>query len=296
MTGKLCNLNKLRGKPFLSVFLHNFSGYDSHLLLPYLTKSVLPEIKSVTFIPRSSEKFMVIAINRRVTFLDSMNFLTSSLESLLNSIKDTCCFNLMKQPFLIRNKQGNMGKSMEPSLEEKLKYITRKGSFPYDWPKDIDDYKLPSLVPKAAFYNTITRSHISDDDYKTANEVWEMFEMKDMCEYMEFYCFCDTLLLAEVFEKFREECMCNFGMDPTHFISLPGFAYQSFLKTTNVQLEYITDPDIYNMLSDNLRGEHSFASQRYEDSSKFKTMTNIDTTSACNEIPQHILYIDANTL
>ena len=239
---------------------------------------------------------MAITINRRVTFLDSMNFLTSSLESLFNSIKDTCRFNIIKQSFLMRNKQDNREKTMKPALEEKLKYITRKGSFPYDWAKDIDDYKLPYLVPKTAFYNTITRAHISDDDYKTANEVWKMFEMKDMCEYMEFYCFCDTLLLAEVFEKFREECMGNFGMDPTHFISLPGFAYQAFLKTTDVQLEYITDPEIYDMLSDNLRGGHSFASQRYEESSEFKTMTDIDNTSTCDEIPQHILYIDANNL
>ena len=91
---------------------------------------------------------MAITINRRVTFLDSMNFLTSSLESLFNSIKDNCSFNIIKQSFLMRNKQDNMGKSMEPNSEEKLKYITRKGSFPYDWAKDIDDYNLPYLVPK----------------------------------------------------------------------------------------------------------------------------------------------------
>ena len=293
---KLCNLNKRREKPFLSVFLHNFSGYDSHLLLPYLTNTILPEIESVNVIPRSSEKFMAITINRRITFLDSMNFLTSSLQSLFDNVKHSCNFNIIKQSFLLRDLEKNREIVMKPNAEEKLKYMTRKGSFPYDWAKNLDDYKLPYLVAKEEFYNTITKSHISDEDYKTAKEVWEIFEMKDMRQYMEFYCFCDTLLLAEVFEKFREECMTNFKMEPTHFISLPGFAFQAFFKTTNVHLGHITDPELFDMLSNNLRGGHSFSTQRYEESSEFKNMSNTNTASTFNDIPQHLLYIDANNL
>ena len=57
-----------------------------------------------------------------------------------------------------------------------------------------------------------------------------------------------------MFERFRTESMNNFGIEPGHFLSLPGMAYQAFLKTTGVELDYITDEEIYTMLKDNLRG------------------------------------------
>ena len=96
-----------------------------------------------------------------------------------------------------------------------------------------------------------------------------------MKDYMETYCLCDTLLLSEVFERFKQESLENFEIDPSQFLSLPGFAYQAFLKKkTGVQLDYITDPEMFHMLSSNLRGGHSFTSQRYEKSTEFKDMIN----------------------
>ena len=86
-------------------------------------------------------------------------------------------------------------------------------------------------------------------------------------------------------------------MDPSHFISLPGFAYKAFLKQTEVNLDYITDVEMFNMLSTNLRGGHSFCSQRYEESSLFKHLvTNQCDIDSSREEQQHILYLDANNL
>ena len=121
--------------------------------------------------------------------------------------------------------------------------------------------------------------------------------MRSMKDYMETYCMGDTLILAEVFEEFRKESMDNFSMDPCHFISLPGFAYNAFLKQTEVNLEYITDPEIFEMLSSNLPGGHSFCSQRYEESSIYKNLMSSKNEDEYN-IPeeQQIIYIDANNL
>ena len=220
-----CNLNKRREKPFLSVFMHNFSGYDSRLILPYLTKKLLPEISRVNIIPRSGEKFMSIKINNQVTFLDSMNFLSGSLDSLNDRIKESCHYKIIKQSMLMNNKNPKINTS------KRLRYLLRKGSFPYDWEKSVEDFSLPHLVSKSVFYNSITKSDISDEKYQLAKEVWEEFDMKNMQEYMETYCMVDTLILAEVFEEFRKESLFNFSMDPAHFISLPDFAYQAFFET-----------------------------------------------------------------
>ena len=117
---------------------------------------------------------------------------------------------------------------------------------------------------------------------------------------METYCLIDTLLLAQVFEEFRNESLKYFDMDPSHFISLPGFAYNAFLKQTEVDLEYITDHEIFEMLSSNLRGGQSFCSQRYEESSIFKNLVNIKTKKTSDNLqeqqPPLLLYIDANNL
>ena len=120
----------------------------------------------------------------------------------------------------------------------------------------------------------MSRSNITDGEYTTAKLVWSTFKMSSMREYMETYCLCDTLLLSKVFERFKQESLENFEIDPSHFISLPGYAYQAFLKHTGVQLDYITSPELFEMLSSNLRGGHSFTSQRYEESTTFKNIMN----------------------
>ena len=138
---------------------------------------------------------------------------------------------------------------------------------------------------------------ISDESYRMAEEIWEEFNMKSMKDYLETYCMSDTLILAQVFEEFRKESMDNFNMDPSHFISLPGFAYKAFLKQTEVNLEYITDVEMFDMLSANLRGGHSFCSQRFEESSLFKDLvTNQCDIDSSSQERQHILYLDANNL
>ena len=81
--------------------MHNFSGYDSHLILPFLTKKLLPEIRSVGVIPKSGEKFMQININKQISILDSMSFLAGSLDSLNERIKDSCEYKLIKQSSLM---------------------------------------------------------------------------------------------------------------------------------------------------------------------------------------------------
>ena len=275
--------------------MHNFSGYDSHLILPSLSKSKIPRIKNISVIPRTGEKFLSIRINNRITFLDSRNFLAGSLDSLFKTIVNRCKFSLIKQSSLISYTNTSGEKVLSENHKERLKCLKRKGNFPYDYAQSLEDYSLPCLPSKKAFYNSLTRQELPDEEYEFAKEVWNIFRMNTMQEYMETYCLGDTLLLAEVFETFRNESIENFEIEPCHFVSLPGFAYQAFLKTTKVKLEYITDPKFLELLQNNLRGGHSFSSQRYEESSSFKSSIDPAITSN-DELRQHILYIDANNL
>ena len=65
----------------------------------------------------------------------------------------------------------------------------------------------------------------------------------------------DTLLLADVFENFRNMCIKVYELDPAHFLSLPGLAWQACLnKKTNVKLELLTDYDMLLMVEEGIRG------------------------------------------
>ena len=92
---------------------------------------------------------------------------------------------------------------LKNDYHKRLQYLIRKGSFPYEFAKSVTDYSLPHLVSKKEFYNSITRSHITEEKYKLAEEIWEVFDMKCMKDYMEIYCMRDTLRLAEIFKAFR---------------------------------------------------------------------------------------------
>ena len=101
----------------------------------------------------------------------------------------------------------------------------------------------------------------------------------------------DTLLLADVFENFRNACLSNYELDPTHFVSLPGPAWQACLEKTNVKLELITDYDMLLMIEDGIRGGICHAIQRYAKANN-KYMRDYDK----NKESSYIQYLDANNL
>ena len=85
----------------------------------------------------------------------------------------------------------------------------------------------------------------------------------------------DTLLLAEVFEKFRDKCIKLYGRDHSHFLSAPGLAWQACLKKTNVKLELLTDINMLLMIEAGIRGRMCQSTHRYaKDNNKY--MKNYD--------------------
>ena len=89
---------------------------------------------------------------------------------------------------------------------------------------------------------------ISDEDYAHAQKVWEVSGIKNRGEYHDLYAQGDTLLLADVFENFRNMCLEIYELDPTYFVS----AWQACLKKTGVKLELIIDYDMLLMIEKEL--------------------------------------------
>ena len=140
-------------------------------------------------------------------------------------------------------------------------------------------------------YHGITMEDISDTDYKHANNVFEKFNLNNLGDYHDLYVRSDTLLLADVFENFRNACLNNYELDPAHFISLPGLAWQACLKKTNVELELITDYDMLLMIEDGIRGGICHAIKRYAKANNYY-MKDYDE----NKDSSYIQYLDTNNL
>ena len=81
--------------------------------------------------------------------------------------------------------------------------------------------------------------------------------------YGDLYLKSDVLLLADVFEKFRNNSFKNYGLYPSHYFSVPGLSWDAMLKMTKIKLELISDPDIYIFFERGMRGRVSNISNRY---------------------------------
>ena len=133
--------------------------------------------------------------------------------------------------------------------------------------------------------------NIDDIDYRHGNNVFKRFKLKNLGEYHDLYVQSDTLLLADVFEKFRNTCFKVYELDSAHFLSLPGLAWQACLKKTNVKLELLTDYDMLLMVEEGIRGGICHSIRRYAKANN-KYMENCNK----NEESLYIQYLDTNNL
>ena len=112
-----------------------------------------------------------------------------------------------------------------------------------------------SVPSKEDFYSNLNMENIDDIDYKHGNNVFKRFELKSLGQYHDLYVQRDTLLLAaDAFENFRDMCIKEYELNPAHFLSLPGLAWQARLKKTNIELELLTDYNMLLMVEEGIRG------------------------------------------
>ncbi|XP_042912888.1 uncharacterized protein [Parasteatoda tepidariorum] len=221
-----CNL-KARTPNFIPVIFHNLSGYDSHLFI----KELGGDDGDITVIPENTEKY--ISFSKQVgkhlslRFLDSFRFMASSLDQLARNLTEDQ-FKLIQRYF----------------SSDHLALLLRKGVYPYDYINHADKFNETVLPPQEAFYNRLNETNITAEDYEHAQKVWEVFRLNSLGEYADLYVKSDVLLLADIFENFRDVCMKTYGLDPAWYYTAPGLSWDAMLKKTGVQLELLQDYDM----------------------------------------------------
>ena len=211
---------------------HNLSGYDAHLFIRELgahtsEMGVITKNKEdyISFsIKVSVEKYIDKEGNEKdklieLRFIDSFKFMSSSLDSLTKNLVGI----------------GKRLLGFEDYSDLQYDLLTRKGVYPYEYVNSWDRFEETQLPPISAFYSNLNMSSISEEDYQHAQKVWKEFGIHNLGDYHDLYLRIDVVLLANVYDAFRDTCLKHYKLDPAHFYTSPGLAWPACLKHTGIR-------------------------------------------------------------
>ena len=211
----------------------------------------------VSVIQNGLEKYMAFTINKNLAFIDSMQFMNCSLEKLVKNLNDKD-FKYLSEEF----------------SGEQLKLVKEKRIYPYEYMNSFKRFNEDELPDKSKFFSSLNNSGINEEQYNRAINVWKVFKIKHLGQYHDLYLKTNVLLLADVFKKFIKTYLNYYGFDPSHYFSSPGLSWDSMLKITGVELERISNIDVYSFLEKGMKGGISYISKKYAnlDDSKKKAI------------------------
>ena len=310
-----CNL-RYKVPKNIPVIFHNGSTYDYHFIIKELASEFDGNFeclgenteKYITFFVPIKKKInnKNIDITYKIKFIDSFRFMATSLLKLVDNLTDNIhndkcikcksnlCFVRAINEMLIfkcidceKEYEKEFNKELIERFANTYKFcnndldkfimLLRKGVYPYEYIDEWDKFIEKVLPGKESFYSNLTLENISEIDYAHANNVFKKFNINNLGEYHDLYVRSDTLLLADIFENFRQSCLENYELDPAHFVSLPGLAWHACLMLL--------------MVEEGIRGGICHAIQRYAKANN-RYMKDYDRKKKSS----YIQYLDTNNL
>ena len=149
---------------------HNLRGYDSHFIIKkaYDIANKLDNPK-IDVIPNSYEKFMSFNIGN-LKFIDSLQFMASSLEKLVENLYD-------------KNDKYSNFNHMKKYYEPELELLCQKGFYPYEWVDNVEILNHIGLPPSSEFYSRLSQETITETNYKHALNVYDKLNCKSFKDY-----------------------------------------------------------------------------------------------------------------
>ncbi|EZA58861.1 hypothetical protein X777_01036 [Ooceraea biroi] len=281
-----CNLN-YKDSHVIPVIFHNLSGYDAHFII----EDVVNVFEgSVELLPLTKERYIAFTKNVantedrygcrtcvKLRFIDSYQFLSASLDTL--------------ESYLDRSNMRILWSEFRHLSAEDFQLLTRKGVFPNEYVDSAEKLLEIRLPPRESFHSSLTGETVSSDDYAHAITVWDRFSIETLGQYSDLYLKTDVLLLADVFENFRDTCIRSYGLDPVHYFTLPGYTWDAMLLHTGIEFELLTDVDMVLFVERGVRGELSQCSDRYA-----RANNRYAPSYDRSEPSTYLMYFDVNNL
>ena len=243
-----------------SILFHYGLRYDIYLFIQYLN---IPGVRNLKIIPARAEsiqRFRAIKFNC-YCLIDSFAFLPSSLDEMSKTLQSSIhSYCLLRQVF--------------PECSPKqLECLKVKGIFPYSLLSAENYHEITEFPTRSEFYNVLTQQECSAENYKKAALIWNTLKVKNFAEYLFYYVASDTILLAEIYQKFCKIIYEKFYLCPSHFISLPSMTLQCALLNHNIEsfapIQIFTRPGfVLQKIRQSLRGGFSFTHCKYANAKK----------------------------
>jgi hypothetical protein len=211
-----------------------------HFILRHLKASMCDDA-DIQVIATNSEQ-LISAQFQGLRFIDSFQFLSTSLEKLVCNLRESGL--------------ENFHHTIRHFGSDPIHFS--KGVYCYEYVDSVERFEETQLPPKDKFFSRLTEEDISDEEYARAKEVFGKMGCRNIGDYHDYYLALDVLLLADVFEAFRKLALKIYGMDPPHFFTLPGMSWDACLKKTGAKLELLTDEAMYLFFENNIRGGNLF--------------------------------------
>ena len=251
-----CNL-RAQVRQEVPIFFHNLSKYDSHFILQAVGKRQY--VSNFNVIAKTVERFAGFSFKLKHTkfiFRDSLQHLTSSLDSLSTNLLKSCDD---EHNLLINTKKLFKTYQEDGVSDEAFNLLTRKGVYPYSFITSLEVLEQPSLPGIEHFFNDLSQKPCSQEDYHHAQEVFKSFKCTSLKDYSNLYMRLDTALLADNFQNYRNLAITKYGLDPSHYYTSPSLSWDACLKTTRQRIELVTDPEMTAFIDRGFLGGVSFA-------------------------------------
>ena len=182
----------------------------------------------------------------RLKFIDSLQFTSQSLDSLVKALGDDEFRYLRKSCISIH-----------------LGLVRRKGVYPYDYMDSFDRFEETALPSQDSFFSKLSGSPYSDSEYTHATRVCDAFGCETIADYHDIYLQLDVLMLTDFLEKVRKTCLDFYKLDPLHYNTTLGLAWDAALRISRGDLLLIADKDMYHFVENSIRGGISMISTRH---------------------------------
>ena len=207
-----CNLTYGSSQCYkINVIMHGLSNYDSHFIVQELHRY---KSSCINVIPKSSEQFLMFSIGD-AHFKDSYHFLGASLMTLVSNLRE-------------KGKKYFTNINHYMPLKELNSLLKCKGVLPYSYLNSVKHLSETSLPGRGSFFNELSLKEISKEEYAFVHRVWSTFLCATLKDYMVVYLLSDVLLLANVFENFRGNCLESYELDPLHYFTSAHFTFDAF--------------------------------------------------------------------
>ena len=246
-----CNINYQNPKQ-IPVIIHNLKNFDSNLILKELDREYFQRVR---VIPKSTEKFLSFSLDN-IKFLDSFQFMSASLDNLVSNLRYSGIKSFKITTSIFQEKYGEIN-------EKDLDKLLKKSTYPYEYIDCFEKFEKKRLPKHEEFYSALNYSNVDREKYDEAQYIWERFNCKTIGDFHDLYVLLDTALLADVFNVFRKKTLRIYSLDPCHYYSIPSLSWNAMLKYTKVEIELLTDIDMYLFIEQNIKGGISQTVKRH---------------------------------